>query len=91
MTNEIFALGLSDGEIAVYAYLLFCEDRETHLCYPSFRKKDVYKRQVHDHNGRRIIGGLKIERNFYSHNKVPGNFLSLIHISRPSTRLRTSG
>ena len=38
MTNEIFALGLSDGEIAVYAYLLFCEDRETHLCYPSFRK-----------------------------------------------------
>jgi hypothetical protein len=38
LTNEIFALGLSDGEIAVYAYLLFCEDRETHLCYPSFRK-----------------------------------------------------
>ena len=38
MTNEIFALGLSDGEIAVYAYLLFCEDRETHLCYPSFQK-----------------------------------------------------
>ena len=38
LPNEIFILGLSAGEIAVYAYLLFCEDRETHLCYPSFRK-----------------------------------------------------
>ena len=38
MPNEIFTLGLSAGEIAVYAYLIFCEDRETHLCYPSFRK-----------------------------------------------------
>ena len=38
MPNEIFTLGLSAGKIAVYAYLLFREDRETHLCYPSFRK-----------------------------------------------------
>ena len=38
MPNEIFTLGLSAGEIAVYAYLIFCEDRETHVCYPSFRK-----------------------------------------------------
>ena len=38
LPNEIFTLGLRAGEIAVYAYLLFCEDRETHLCYPSFRK-----------------------------------------------------
>ena len=38
LPNEIFILGLSAGEIAVYAYLIFCEDRETHLCYPSFRK-----------------------------------------------------
>ena len=38
LPNEIFTLGLSAGEIAVYAYLLFCEDRETHVCYPSFRK-----------------------------------------------------
>ena len=38
LPNEIFTLGLSAGEIAVYAYLIFCEDRETHLCYPSFRK-----------------------------------------------------
>ena len=38
LPNEIFTLGLSAGEIAVYAYLIFCEDRETHLCCPSFRK-----------------------------------------------------
>lgn len=29
---------MSAGEIAVYAYLLFCEDRETRLCNSSFRK-----------------------------------------------------
>ena len=30
--------GIERWEIAVYAYLIFCEDRETHVCYPSFRK-----------------------------------------------------
>ena len=38
MPNEIFTLELSPGELSVYAYLIFCEDRETHVCYPSFRK-----------------------------------------------------
>ena len=35
LPNEIFALGLSPGELSVYAYLMFCEDRETHQCWPS--------------------------------------------------------
>ena len=35
--NEIFCLGLSSGEIAVYAYLLYCEDRKTFTCYPSHK------------------------------------------------------
>ena len=35
MPNEIFTLGLSPGELSVYAYLIFCEDRETHQCWPS--------------------------------------------------------
>ena len=35
MPNEIFRLGLSAGEVAVYAYLMFCEDRETYTCHPS--------------------------------------------------------
>ena len=35
--NEIFCLGLSGGEIAVYAYLLRCENRKTFQCYPSYK------------------------------------------------------
>lgn len=37
LPNEIFCLGLCSSEIAVYAYLLYCEDRKTFQCYPSFR------------------------------------------------------
>ena len=36
MPNEIFYLGLNYGEIAVYTYLMFCEDRKTFQCYPSY-------------------------------------------------------
>ena len=32
----ICQLGLSPGEIAVYSFLLFCEDRKTYQCYPSY-------------------------------------------------------
>lgn len=35
--NEIFSLGLSPGEFAVYSYLLRCENRRTHQCWPSYR------------------------------------------------------
>ena len=35
--NEIFCLGLSCGEIAVYAYLLRCENRKTFQCHPSYK------------------------------------------------------
>ena len=34
--NEIFCLGLSTSEIAVYAYLLRCENRKTFQCHPSY-------------------------------------------------------
>lgn len=37
LPNEIFCLGLSFGEIAVYSYLLRCENRKTYQCYPSYR------------------------------------------------------
>ena len=52
LPNEIMQLGLSVGEIAVYNYLKYCEDRKTYQCYPSYRKigealsiskKTVYK------------------------------------------------
>ena len=35
--NEIFSLGLSPGEFAVYSYLLRCESRRTHQCWPSYK------------------------------------------------------
>ena len=37
LPKEIFSLGLSAAEIAIYAYLLFCEDRQTFQCWPSYR------------------------------------------------------
>ena len=42
--NEIFILGLSPGEIAVYCYLLRTEDRQTFQCYPSYEA--FYERQL---------------------------------------------
>ena len=32
----IFRIGLTSGEILVYAYLMYCEDRKTFQCYPSY-------------------------------------------------------
>lgn len=37
MPNEIFNLGLRAGEIALYAFLLKCEDRKTFKCWPSYK------------------------------------------------------
>ena len=34
--NEIFILGLTDGEILVYTFLMRCEDRKTFKCHPSY-------------------------------------------------------
>ena len=36
LPNKIFSLGLSSGALAVYSYLLYCEDRKTYQCYPSY-------------------------------------------------------
>lgn len=35
LPNEIFIQGLIPGKLSVYAYLIFCEDRKTHQCWPS--------------------------------------------------------
>ncbi len=37
LPNEIFYLGLSYGEIAVYSYLLYRENRKSYQCYPSYK------------------------------------------------------
>ena len=37
LPNEIFLLGLSPGALAVYSYLLCCENRETYQSWPSYK------------------------------------------------------
>ena len=37
LPNEIFLLGLSPGELAVYCYLQRCENRKTHQCWHSIK------------------------------------------------------
>ena len=36
LPNEIFLLGLAHGELAVYCYLKYLENRKTHQCWPSY-------------------------------------------------------
>ena len=35
--NVIFSLGLEGGEILVYLYLMYCEDRKTFQCHPGYK------------------------------------------------------
>ena len=37
LPNEIFLLGLAHGELAVYCYLKYLENRKTHQCWPSYK------------------------------------------------------
>ena len=37
LPNEIFMLGLCAGEISVYSYLLYLENRKTFQCWPSYK------------------------------------------------------
>ena len=36
MPKAAFRLGLDSGEIAVLAFLMYCEDRKTYQCHPSY-------------------------------------------------------
>ena len=36
LPKSIFRLGLDAGEIAICAYLMYCEDRKTFQCHPSY-------------------------------------------------------
>ena len=36
LPKAIFRLGLDAGEIVIYAYLMYCEDRKTFQCHPSY-------------------------------------------------------
>ncbi len=36
MPKAVFRLGLAFGEIALLAFLMYCEDRKTYECHPSY-------------------------------------------------------
>ncbi len=36
LPNAIFRIGLTSGEILVYTYLMYCENRKTYQCHPSY-------------------------------------------------------
>jgi len=37
LPNEVFLLAIPPAAFLAYAYLLYCEDRRTHQCHPSYR------------------------------------------------------
>lgn len=37
LPNELFTLKLNSAEISIYAFLLYCENRRTHQCWPSYK------------------------------------------------------
>ncbi len=67
LPNEIFMLELTSGEIAVYSYLLFLEDRKTFQCYPSYKNigkavkmsKNTVRKYVADLESKKLI---RVER-----------------------------
>lgn len=69
MPNDIFRLGLDPDEIAVYAYLMYVEDRKTYKCWLSFntigdtidRSKNSVEKYVDGlvENGRITVDRLK--------------------------------
>lgn len=56
--NEVFELGLSSHEIAVYNYLLRCENRRTYQCHPSYRTIGRAV-QLSENTVRKYVAGLE--------------------------------
>lgn len=69
LPNEIFCLGLSSGEIAVYCYLLRSENRKTYQCYPSYRtigkalkmSQNTVRKYVHSLEDKHLISTERTE------------------------------
>ena len=56
--NEVFNLGLSSHEIAVYNYVLRCEDRRTYQCHPRYRTIGRAV-QLSENTVRKYVAGLE--------------------------------
>ena len=80
--NEVFNLGLSSHEIAVYNYLLRCEDRRTYQCHPSYRTigKAV---QLSENTVRKYVAGLEEKGPQYHHHKGRPRAQRKSHLHHP--------
>ena len=58
MPNEIFSLDLSAGEISVYSFLMYCEDRKTFQCHPSYKRIGKALR-ISQNTVRKYVDGLR--------------------------------
>lgn len=58
VSNEIFNLDLCSHEIAIYDYLLRCEDRGTYQCHPSYRTIGQAV-QLSENTVRKYVAGLE--------------------------------
>ena len=84
--NAVMRLGLSAGELAVYNYLLYCEDRNTYQCYPSYRKmgealsltRKTIMKYVRSLEGRCLISTERTTVTLKSGKKQNGNLLYTI-------------
>lgn len=65
LPNALFQLELTPGEIAVYAYLMYREDRKSYQCYPSYR---TIGKAVHmsANTVRKYVQGLEEKRLIYT-------------------------
>ena len=61
LPNEIFSLGLYSGEISVYAYLMYREDRKNFQCHPSY-KTIVRALKMSRNTVRKYVKGLEEKR-----------------------------
>ena len=83
LPNEIFLLGLSHGELAVYCYLRRCENQKTHQCWPSIQtiggavgmSENTVRKYIRQLEERGLITAEPTEVMTKSHGKRNGNLL----------------
>lgn len=79
--NEALCMDLCMGEICVYLYLLYCEDRKTYTCYPSMptiakaigTTKPTVKKYVDMLERKGLIATENTTINTKKHGKINGN------------------
>lgn len=86
LPNEIFTLGLNGGEILIYTYLMYCEDRKTFECHPSYKtigravgmSKNTVRKYVDSLIEKRLITAEPTKVTLKSGRKQNGNLLFTI-------------